>query len=105
MLTAQQAKQIAENSYFTNWSISELKTLADTLRVIKLKALAGETSYSIILKYTCGMIPEGLQKLGYDVDIKSEVVDKTPGLYGLGHDFDLIECTPYNVYNITISWG
>lgn len=100
MLTAKQAKQLTENSKHTNLSVFELKDLVDILRVIKLKALAGETSYVLTREHLCGTIPEELKKLGYDVNIEYEVVSKTTDRQG----FELVECHPYKVFSIIISW-
>lgn len=101
MLTAIQAKQITGDSKHTNLSVFELKDLVDTLDVIKLKALAGETSYVLIREHICGIIPEELQKLGYDVNIEYEVVDKISEAHGLA----FVECNPYKRFTITISWA
>lgn len=100
MLTAKQAKQLTENSKHTNLSVFELNDLIDTLDVIKLKALAGETSHVLTREHLCGTIPEELQKLGYDVNIECEVVNKISEAHGLA----FVECNPYKVFSIIISW-
>lgn len=102
MLTATQAKQIAQNSKYIGFRASSIRELRKVLSGIKEQALAGGTSYSISYKYTYdGNVVELLKNLGYTVNVDCEKYDKTRSTTGGVVDEFILN----KFFTITISWG
>lgn len=101
MLTATQAKQIAESSQLKGLGEFRIRALRKILREIEVRALAGETSYVIQREWPVGNVIDDLRGVGYKVLVDEEI--RKTRISDIG--FEDVPCTPYKAFTITISWG